>query len=83
MAARRQTLRMGRAEAHAKVNQNRRRRSRAIPDRSDRKKTTLLKGTMTGTGYTSFTTFFFNSTYLPLPYPTTLPPITPQNPSYT
>ena len=77
MAARRQTLRMGRAEAHAKSRPFRWRRSRAIPDRPPQKKTTLLKGTMTGTGYTSFTTFF-HSTYLPLPYPITLPPITPQ-----
>ena len=77
MAARRQTLRMGRAEAHAKSRPFRRRTSRAIPDRPPRKKTTLLKGTMTGTGYTSFTTFF--SFYLPtstLPYhpPTHNPP---------
>ena len=69
MAARRQTLRMGRAEAPVNYWSNRRRRSRAIPDRSDRKKTTLLKGTMTGTGYTSFTTFF--SFYLPT---STFPP---------
>ena len=82
MAARRQTLRTGRAEAHAKSRPFRRRGSRAIPDRPPQKKTTLLKGTMTGTGYTSFTTFF--SFYLPtstLPYhpPTHNPP----NPSYT
>jgi hypothetical protein len=79
MAARRQTLRMGRAEAHAKSRPFRWRRSRAIPDRPGRKKTTLLKGTMTGTGYTSFTTFF--SFYLPtstLPYhPTTHNPPKP------
>ena len=82
MAARRQTLRMGRAEAHAKSRPFRRRRSRAIPDRPPRKKTTLLNRSMTGTGYTSFTTFF--SFYLPtstLPYhPTTH---NPPNPSYT
>jgi hypothetical protein len=56
--ARRQTLRMGRAEAHAKSRPFRRRRPQAIPVCPPRKKTTLLKGTMTGTGYTSFTTFF-------------------------
>ena len=50
-AARRQTLRTGRAEAPVNYWSNRRRRSRAIPVCPPRKKTALLKGTMTGTGY--------------------------------
>ena len=61
---------------------NRRRRSRAIPVCPPRKKTTLLNRSMTGTGYTSFTTFFsFPLPTSTLPYhPTTHKP---PNPSYT